>query len=66
VATHDIDEAEACDQTLLLAHRVVAYGPSEKVLEPEALMATFGIVGRYREGGLVAVGREHGCSGDGD
>jgi ABC-type Mn2+/Zn2+ transport system ATPase subunit len=60
LATHDIDEAGACDKTMLLAHRVVAFGPSREVLEPGALLATFGIVGRYREGGLVAVGREHG------
>ncbi len=66
VATHDIDEAGACDMTMLLAHRVVAYGPSSEVLEPAALLATFGIVGRYREGGLVAVGREHDGCHDGE
>ncbi len=57
IATHDIDEASACDKTLLLAGRVVAYGPSAEVLKPQALLETFGIVGRYEEGGLVAVGR---------
>lgn len=57
LATHDIDEAAACDTTLLLAGRVVAYGPSAEVLKPQALLETFGIVGRYEEGGLVAVGR---------
>jgi ABC-type Mn2+/Zn2+ transport system ATPase subunit len=60
VATHDIDEAAACDATMLLARRVVACGPSAEVLSPAALLATFGVIGRYREGGLVAVGREHG------
>jgi ABC-type Mn2+/Zn2+ transport system ATPase subunit len=61
IATHDIDEASACDKTMLLARRVVAYGPSEAVLTPEYLLSTFGIVGRYREGRIVAIGREHGC-----
>ena len=62
IATHDIDEASACDKTMLLAQRVVAYGPSEEVLTPEYLLSTFGIVGRYQEGRIVAIGREHGCS----
>ena len=61
IATHDIDEASACDKTMLLAQRVVAYGPSEAVLTPEYLLSTFGIVGRYREGRIVAIDREHGC-----
>ena len=47
---------------MLLAQRVVAYGPSEEVLTPEYLLSTFGIVGRYHEGRIVAIGREHGCS----
>lgn len=60
IATHDIEEAAACDQTLLLAHRVVAYGRGEEVLTAEALLSTFGIVGRYKEGKIVVVEREHG------
>jgi ABC-type Mn2+/Zn2+ transport system ATPase subunit len=60
IATHDIEEAAACDQTLLLAHRVVAYGKSEDVLTAETLLSTFGIVGRYKEGRIVVVDREHG------
>jgi ABC-type Mn2+/Zn2+ transport system ATPase subunit len=43
-ATHDIHEARLCDQVMLLARRVVAIGAPEKVLTPEALMETFGIV----------------------
>jgi ABC-type Mn2+/Zn2+ transport system ATPase subunit len=66
IATHDIEEAASCTTTMLLAHRVVAYGPSAEVLKPDALLDTFGIVGRYREGGLVAMGREHGHCEDGD
>lgn len=61
IATHDIDEAASCDKTMLLAHRVVAYGPSAEVLTPDFLLSTFGIVGTYREGRLVAIDREHGC-----
>jgi ABC-type Mn2+/Zn2+ transport system ATPase subunit len=60
IATHDIEEAAACDQTLLLAHRVVAYGKGEEVLTAEALLSTFGIVGKYKEGRIVLVEREHG------
>ena len=61
VATHDIDEAAEYDQTMLLAHRVVAYGRADDILTPETLLSTFGIVGRYREGRVVIIEREHGC-----
>ena len=45
MATHDIqDEAALCHQVMLLAHKVIALGPPEKVLTPEALLETFGIV----------------------
>jgi ABC-type Mn2+/Zn2+ transport system ATPase subunit len=43
-ATHDIQEAMMCDQVMLLARRIVALGPPDEVLTPEALMETFGIV----------------------
>lgn len=61
IATHDIDEAAEYDQTMLLAHRVVAYGRAEEILTPESLLSTFGIVGRYKEGRVVIIEREHGC-----
>jgi ABC-type Mn2+/Zn2+ transport system ATPase subunit len=66
LATHDIDEAAECDRTMLLAHRVVAYGPSAEILTQKALLSTFGMVGKYQEGGIVIVEREHGhddCEG---
>jgi ABC-type Mn2+/Zn2+ transport system ATPase subunit len=63
IATHDIEAAAACDYTILLARRVVAYGPSAEVLETEALLETFGVVGRAEGGKVVVVGREHGCEG---
>ena len=45
VATHDVqDEAALCHQVMLLAHRVVALGPPDTVLTPQALLETFGIV----------------------
>jgi ABC-type Mn2+/Zn2+ transport system ATPase subunit len=45
VATHDIhEEAKLCQNVMLLAHRVVAFGPPEKVLNSETLLETFGIV----------------------
>ncbi len=45
ISTHDIqDEAALCTQVMLLARKVVALGPPEKVLTPEALLEAFGIV----------------------
>jgi ABC-type Mn2+/Zn2+ transport system ATPase subunit len=45
LATHDIqDEAALCHQVMLLARKVVAQGPPGKVLTPDALLETFGIV----------------------
>jgi ABC-type Mn2+/Zn2+ transport system ATPase subunit len=63
IATHDIEAAAACNYTLLLARRVVAYGKSAEVLKTEALLETFGVVGRAEGGKVVVVGREHGCDG---
>jgi ABC-type Mn2+/Zn2+ transport system ATPase subunit len=63
LATHDIEEAAECDTTMLLAHRVVAYGPSSEILRQDALLATFGLVGKYQEGKIVIVEREHGHEG---
>jgi len=63
LATHDIDEAAECDRTMLLAHRVVAYGVSAEILTQKALLSTFGMVGKYQEGGIVIVEREHGHDG---
>jgi ABC-type Mn2+/Zn2+ transport system ATPase subunit len=45
VATHDIqEEATLCQQVMLLSRRVIAFGPPDKVLTPEALLEAFGIV----------------------
>lgn len=45
VATHDIqEEAALCQQVMLLARRVVAFGPPQEVLTSAALLETFGIV----------------------
>lgn len=43
VATHDIADAQQCDQVLLLAGRVVAQGAPDDVLTAEHLLDTFGI-----------------------
>ncbi len=61
IATHNIKEAGLCDQAMLLAQRVVAYGPGSSVLTPEALLSTFGIIARFEEGHVVVVEKEHGC-----
>jgi ABC-type Mn2+/Zn2+ transport system ATPase subunit len=63
IATHDIEAAAACDYTMLLARRVVAYGRSVDVLKTEALLETFGVIGRAEGGKVVVVGREHGHEG---
>jgi ABC-type Mn2+/Zn2+ transport system ATPase subunit len=45
MATHDIqEEATLCHQVFLLARKVVASGPPQLVLTPEALLETFGVV----------------------
>lgn len=45
VATHDIqEEAALCNQVMLMARKVVAIGPPQDVLTPDALLKTFGIV----------------------
>lgn len=65
IATHDIqEEAALCHQVMLLARRVVALGPPEKVLTPEALLQTFGIVvtGEKR---LTVLECTHGHDGEG-
>ncbi len=61
-ATHDIQEAAACTQALLLARRVVALGPGRAVLTPAALLETFGVVITLtdRNLGVAVVEREHG------
>ena len=60
IATHDIDAAGACDFTMLLARRLVAYGRSAEVLRADALLDTFGVVGRAEGDRVVVVGRDHG------
>lgn len=62
VATHDIQLASECNQAMLLAHAVVAVGPGDQILTPEALLKTFGIVLLYQgeDKGVGIVEREHG------
>ncbi len=44
VCTHDIRDALEADRALLLAGRVVAYGPPAETLTRDALLETFGLV----------------------
>ena len=44
VATHDIQDALDCDQTMLLARKVIALGRGKEVITTEALLEAFGIV----------------------
>lgn len=66
LATHDIKEASRCDQAMLLARRVVAYGEGASVLTPEALLSTFGIIARFEGGHVIVVEREHAHDHGGD
>ncbi len=59
IATHDIDDASSCDFALLLAQRVVAFGPGCSVLTPKALLETFGVAIRMGEEGMVVAERGH-------
>jgi ABC-type Mn2+/Zn2+ transport system ATPase subunit len=63
VATHDIQEAMNCTQTLLLARKVIAYGPGDEVITPEALLETFGITINLKQAklGVTVIERDHCC-----
>lgn len=63
VATHDIQEAMECTQTLLLARKVIAYGPGAEVITPESLLETFGITINLTEArlGVTVIERDHCC-----
>ncbi len=59
VATHDINEATRYDFAMLLAQRVVAFGPGCSVMTPESLLATFGVIARIEGGNIVVSEHEH-------
>ena len=63
VATHDIQEAMNCTQSLLLARKVIAYGPGDEVITPEALLETFGITINLKQEklGVTVIERDHCC-----
>ena len=62
VATHDIQEAINCGQAMLLARKVIAYGPGRDIITPEALLEAFGIVITLdqQHRGVAVIEREHG------
>lgn len=60
LATHDIGDAMKADLVLLLAQRVVAYGPPAEVLVRETLLETFGLAIQPLEGGLLVMDAGHG------
>lgn len=60
VATHDIGDAMRADLVLLLARRVVAFGPPREVLTRERLLETFGLALQPVEGGLLVIEPGHG------
>ncbi|MGA2367671.1 MAG: ATP-binding cassette domain-containing protein [Dehalococcoidia bacterium] len=64
LATHDIqEEANLCNQVMLLARRVVALGPPQEVMTPEALLETFGVVITSESGRLRVLETKHGHDG---
>lgn len=65
VATHDIGDALRADLVLLVAQRVVAFGPPAEVLTREALLDTFGLALQPLEGGMLVMDAGHG-HGHGD
>jgi ABC-type Mn2+/Zn2+ transport system ATPase subunit len=66
-ATHDIqEEANLCRQVMLLARKVVALGAPQKVLTPEALLETFGIVVTTDKKRLTVIESKHGHGGEHD
>jgi len=62
VATHDIQEAMASDQAMLLARKVSAVGRGEDIITPQALLETFGIVIAIKgdHPGITVIEGEHG------
>jgi len=63
-ATHDISEALLCDQAILLARRVIAYGVPTEVLSADRILDAFGIalraVPHHGHEDLVAPETPHG------
>lgn len=61
-ATHDIQEAMDCDQTMLLAGKVVAIGRGKDIITAQTLLETFGIVITMNQQNqeVAVVEREHG------
>jgi ABC-type Mn2+/Zn2+ transport system ATPase subunit len=55
VCTHDVADALGAEAALLLARRVVGYGPPSEVLIREAVMETFGLVLAELPGGSELV-----------
>jgi ABC-type Mn2+/Zn2+ transport system ATPase subunit len=59
-ATHDIGDAMNADLALLVAGRVVAFGPPDEALTPQALLDTFGLALREVGGHVLAIDTGHG------
>lgn len=60
VATHDIGDALRADLVLLVAQRVVAFGPPAEALTRETLLETFGLAIQPLEGGVLVMDTGHG------
>lgn len=66
VTTHDLDDARRADLVMLLANRVVAFGPPDEVLTDDPLSAAYGgRVLRVPEGVIVMDDPHHHAGHDG-
>jgi len=59
VSTHDLDDARRCDLVMLLANRIVAFGPPDEVLVDEALAAAYGGRAIRLPGGALVLDDPH-------
>jgi ABC-type Mn2+/Zn2+ transport system ATPase subunit len=60
IATHDIDQARACDRVLCLNRRQIAFGPPAATLTQDVLEATYGdAIVALGEGGAILPAHHH-------
>lgn len=59
LATHDVEQARACDRVLCLNKALIAFGPPAEVLDEATLERTYGAQLTRVGGGLAAVHHHH-------
>ncbi len=67
VSTHDLNlAAERFDRLALLNHQMIAYGPAQEVITPEALSAAYGGQALWHGDDYAMVVGDIGCCGEGE